>query len=104
MGLRWLFLGLRWPTLAVMGLRWPSLAVVALRWPSLAVVGLGCRRPALSVVVNLTDVKNFSVNKIKRKTYLPLKDLMLVDVAVMDLRWHSLASSGCRGPLLAFVG
>ena len=32
MGLRWLFVGLRWPTLAYIGLRWLSWAYVGLRY------------------------------------------------------------------------
>ena len=40
------FVGLRWPSLAVVGLRWPLLAVVGCCGPSLTCVGL--RWPLLS--------------------------------------------------------
>src|SRR5271168_1742637 len=46
--LLWVFVGLRWPSLAVVGCCGPSLTCVGLRWPSLAAVGL--HGPALAFV------------------------------------------------------
>src|SRR5271168_3178152 len=46
--LLWAFMGLRWPSLAVVGYCGFSWTCVGLRWPSLAAVGL--HGPALAVV------------------------------------------------------
>ena len=60
--LLWAFVGLRWPSLAVVGRRWLLCAFVGLRWPSLAFVG---RRWPLLAAVGLRGLR--SNKKIKNK-------------------------------------
>src|ERR1700678_4028577 len=87
------------PLFVFVGLRWPSLAVVGRCGPALACVGL---RPAK---YNLYKIVSFKGTKREKKhTLLRLKRVPRPALACVGLRWTSLAVVGHCGPSLTCAG